>query len=230
VFFVWESGAWETIRNNLTELACEPVFKQLLRKLLQYTLERLGAQDPFGVGRSIPEATFGSRALEVQTDLDAFWAALGKATIPFCGYDVMTNAVQARSASITISEDEIRADLEQDIAFLRALATLPDLPAATRSSFAGALAIERRSTFSEMASREFSKESGTRGLVELYTVAKYAARVLRAILRRYSRRRDHGIYATCVEVLRRSLDQMLFDFPLHPFSGECPPLPAVLPA
>ncbi len=26
VFYVWESGAWETIRNNLLELAVEPVF------------------------------------------------------------------------------------------------------------------------------------------------------------------------------------------------------------
>ena len=48
VFFVWESGAWETIRNNLTELAGEPVFKQLLRKLIQYALEQLGGRDSLG--------------------------------------------------------------------------------------------------------------------------------------------------------------------------------------
>jgi pimeloyl-ACP methyl ester carboxylesterase len=203
VFFVWESGAWETIRNNLTELAGEPVFKQLLRKLLQYALEQLGVQDPAGVGRSIPQATFGSRALEVEARLEAFWAAPSKATIPFRGFDVMASTAQARSASTAISEEEIRADLEQDIAFRLALATLPDLPAATRSSLAGGVVTERRSTFSEMASREFSKESATRGLVELYVVAKYLARVLRAILRRYSAARDHGLYATCVEELVR---------------------------
>src|SRR5687768_6555071 len=44
VFFVWESGAWETIRNNILELADEPVFKQLLRKALQYAMGKLGAQ------------------------------------------------------------------------------------------------------------------------------------------------------------------------------------------
>jgi hypothetical protein len=203
VFFVWESGAWEAIRNNLTELAGEPVFKQLLRKLMQYALERLGVRDLLGVGRSIPQATFGSRDLEVRAELDAFWAAPSKATIPFRGLDAMASTAQARSASTSISEAEIQADLEQDIAFRRALATLPDVPVATRSSLAGGVGTERRSAFSEIASREFSKDSATRGLIEIYVVAKYVAKVLRAILLRYSAGRDHGLYATCVEELVR---------------------------
>src|SRR4051812_4408507 len=36
IFYVWESGAWETLRNNLWELRDEKVFKNLLRKLVQY--------------------------------------------------------------------------------------------------------------------------------------------------------------------------------------------------
>jgi hypothetical protein len=44
IFFVWESGAWETIRNNITELADEPVFKQLLRKVLEYAFEKVGGR------------------------------------------------------------------------------------------------------------------------------------------------------------------------------------------
>jgi hypothetical protein len=166
-------------------------------------LEQLGAQDPSGVGRSIPQGTFGSRALEVEAELQAFWAAPSKATIPFRGFDPMASSAQARSASIAISEDEIRADLEQDVSFQRALATLPDLPPATRSAFSRGAAVVRRSEFSELAAREFSKESATRGLVELYQVAKYVAKVLRGILRRYSAGRDHGLYATCVEELVR---------------------------
>ena len=115
----------------------------------------------------------------------------------------MASIGHARSALIAISDDEIMADLEQDVAFLHSLATLPDLPPATRSSFAKGPAIERRSTLSEVAAREFSKESSTRGLVELYQVAKYLARVLRGTLRRYDVGRDHGLYATCVEELVR---------------------------
>lgn len=204
VFFVWESGAWETIRNNLTELADEPVFEQLLRKVLQYALEQLGGHDTTGTGRSIPQAAFGSRVSEVKRELDAFREMPSKTTIPFRGFDMMASVGQARSASVALSEDEIRADLEGDAAFLRSLATLPDLPPGTRSSFAGGRSvIERRSAFSELATYEFSKEAATRGLVELYLVAKYIVRVLRGILRRYSAGRDHGLYATCVEELIR---------------------------
>jgi hypothetical protein len=86
----------------------------------------------------------------------------------------------------------------------RALATLPDVPPGTRSALAGKNPPpEHRSPFSEVASREFSKESGTRGLVELYQVARFLIRVLKALLVRYRAHRDHGLYATCVEELIR---------------------------
>lgn len=204
VFFIWESGAWETIRNNLTELADEPVFRQLLRKLVQYALEQLGAQDTFGTARSVAPASYGALTEEVKKEFDTFWTKPGKSTIPYRGFAPVADATQARSASLGISEEEIQADLEQDRPFLDALATLPDMPIATRSAFSPRGASERRSAFSELASREFSKTSATRGLVELYQVAKYVATVLRGILRRYAAGRDHGLYATCVEELVRS--------------------------
>jgi hypothetical protein len=207
VFYVWESGAWETIRNNLTELAGEPVFKQLLRKLVQYALERLGGQEAgaMGVGRSVLPGSFGSQESAVRQAFDAFWAQPGPDTIPFRRFDVLAQPAQARSVDASLDanegpvQDEILADLQGDLEFQRALATLPDLPAATRSAFAPAGAVQRRSAFSERAAREFSKESHARGLVELYQVAKFLVKVLRAVLQRRGRGRDHGLYATCVE-------------------------------
>lgn len=202
VFFVWEAGAWETIRNNLTELAGEPVFKQLLRKLLQYALEKLGGQGGSGTAREFPLAGVGSRAQDVRNELHNFWAPPGRKTIPFQGIKPVATAGQARTASTAISENEIMADLQGDDEFLRALATLPDLPQGTRSTFARG-AKEERSVFSEMLSVKFSKNKHTRGLVELYIVVKYLAKVLLAILSRYEKGRDHGMYATCVEELVR---------------------------
>lgn len=204
VFFVWESGAWETIRNNLTELADEPVFKQLLRKLVQYALERLGAQDTFGHARSVGQMSCGALTIEVKNAFDIFWTKPEKSTIPYHKFIPLVGTTQARSASLGISEDEIQADLEQDPKFLEALASLPDLPAATRSAFAPRGMLEHRSAFSELASREFSKTSATRGLVELYQVVKFITTTLRGVLRRYADGRDHGFYATCVEELVRN--------------------------
>jgi len=38
LFFVWESGIWETVRNNLGDISREPIFRQLVRKVLEYVL------------------------------------------------------------------------------------------------------------------------------------------------------------------------------------------------
>ncbi len=110
---------------------------------------------------------------------------------------------EARSGIARVDEAEILADIQQDRRLQTALATLPDLPPATRSAFATGEINEHRSGFADMAASVFSKDSGTRGLVELYTVATYLARVLRGVLGRYAKKRDHGFYATCVEELVR---------------------------
>jgi hypothetical protein len=201
VFYVWESGAWETIRNNLTELAGEPVFRQLLRKLVQYALERLGGKElaGFGTGRSVMPGSCGSRETEVRQAFDALWARPSPQTIPLRGMDALAVPAQARSADTLLDEDEIHADLEGDAEFQRALATLPDLPATTRSALAPGGASEHRSAFSELAAAEFSKNSHSRGLVELAQVARFLIKVLRQVLKRRADGRDHGLYATCVE-------------------------------
>lgn len=114
VFYVWESGAWETIRNNFTELADEPVFKQLLRKALQYALEKLGGSAAAGVGRSIAPGSTGSRESEVRQELEAFWAAPGKENIPFRDLEPRATPAQARTVEAALEENEIIADLERD--------------------------------------------------------------------------------------------------------------------
>ncbi|HNB45220.1 MAG TPA: alpha/beta hydrolase [Thauera aminoaromatica] len=204
VFYVWESGAWETIRNNFTELADEPVFKQLLRKALQYALEKLGGSAAAGVGRSIAPGSTGSRESEVRQELEAFWAAPGKENIPFRDLEPRATPAQARTVEAALEENEIIADLERDGEFQRALATLPDLPRSARSAFGSADASEHRSAFAEMAAAEFSKTSRTRGLVELIQVARFLIRVTRAVLGRRAAGRDHGLYATCVEEIVRA--------------------------
>lgn len=199
VFYVWESGAWETIRNNLTELGDEPVFRQLLRKLVQYTLEQVGGREVGGLGRSVMPASRGTRESEVRKAFDAFWSQPSPQTIPYRQFEVLASPAGARAAETALDEEEIRADLEGDVEFQQALATLPDVPPATRSALAPAGAVERRSAFAELASTEFSRSSQTRGLVELVQVARYLVRVLRAVLGRRASGRDHGLYATCVE-------------------------------
>jgi hypothetical protein len=203
VFYVWESGAWETIRNNLTELADEPVFKQLLRKLVQYTIEEVGGQEIGGLGRSIAPAPYGARQDEVRRAFEQFWANPEAEAIPYRHFEILASPSAARAAGSALTEDEIRAELETDLELQRSLATLPDMPPATRSMFAAG-AREHRSPFSELVAEEFSASRQARGLVELVRVARFLIKVLRAVLSRRARGRDHGLYATCVEEVVRA--------------------------
>jgi len=201
VFYVWESGAWEAIRNNIMELADEPVFKQLVRKLLQYTLEKLGARTG---ARSIAPAQVDAE--EVKKTVDEFFANPGPHNVPYKGYVPAVPEAQARSAADQVNEDNIYVDIETDDEFKRALATLPDIPAGMRSGALGApeSAVERHSPFSEIASEKLSSVEGKRGLIELFKVAAVLKDILVGILRRYRAGRDHGLYATVVEEIIRS--------------------------
>ena len=69
VFFVWESGAMETVRNNLADIAKEPIFRQLLRKLLEFTFSHTGMQD---VTRGVIATTV--RPNDIRDVLNAWFA------------------------------------------------------------------------------------------------------------------------------------------------------------
>ena len=201
VFYIWESGAWETIRNNIMELADEPVFKQLLRKLLQYTLQKVGITDG---ARSIAPAQVDPD--EVKQTLEEFIANPGPDTIPYKDFRPATSQAQARSAADNVDEAEIQADLETDDEFRQSIATLPDIPAGTRSAIlaTNAPVVEKRSPFSETASEKFSTTEGQRGLIAFFKIAMVIKDILVGILRRYHAGRDHGLYATVVEEIIRN--------------------------
>lgn len=200
VFYVWESGFLEAIRNNLDELVGEPVFKQLLRKLLQYAIEHLGAGDG---SRSIAPGAVDPR--EVKAAMEAFWSHPAKASIPYRDFDPTVSRAGARSAAISLDIDQIQADLEGDAEFAAALATLPDLKPQARSALTSATAVEHRSNFSEEVADRVSETPGSRGLVAWFKVAVLVKNILVNVLQRYSVGRDHGLYATVVEEVMREV-------------------------
>jgi pimeloyl-ACP methyl ester carboxylesterase len=202
VFFVWESGAWETIRNNITELADEPVFKELLRKVLQYTLDRLGATDG---ARSIAPRHANPR--KVKETLEEFIRHPGRDTIPYKGFVPLAPKDTARSAADGVDAAEIQADIEGDQDLRAALATLPDIPVGQRSSLSpvGPMEPVHDTPFSRLVSENVSNDPNRRGLISMFKVASLLARVLTGVLRRYHKGRDHGLYATVVEELLRGL-------------------------
>ena len=197
VFFIWESGAWETIRNNITELADEPVFKQLLRKLLEYALRRLGVTDG---ARSIAPRQVDPE--EVKRTLERYIRDPRPETVPYKGFVPFVPADQARSAADAVDVNEIEIDLQNDQDFCAALATLPDIPADARGSLPDAA--PRDTPFSHAVSARVSRREGQRGPISFFKVASLLVTMLVGLLRRYHKGRDHGLYATAVEELLRA--------------------------
>lgn len=201
VFFVWESGALETIRNNLLELRDESVFKHLVRKALQYTLEHLGGRSGDGT-RALPSANYGAYETVTKAEIDTYWADPSPENVPFRNLDVDAHEPGARAAPEQVDEDSVRADLETDVALQNALATLP---VGTGARATGPSGVGRSSKFSRMAESVLATplsgglDRSTRGIVSLVMVAKYLVRVVRGVLGRHRSGRDHGLYATCVE-------------------------------
>ena len=202
VFFVWESGFFETLRNNFAELADEPVVKQLLRKVLEHALKRLGSVSE---ARSIAPAAVDPR--KVREAVDRFWAAPSPATVPYRDERPLVSEQQARSSASRIDEAEIQADLENDPELRAALAGLPGVPPQTRSSFAAGLSVvaERDTPVADILSHEFSSRPGQRGFIAWFKVAVFVVSCLRRVLARYAQARDHGLYATVLEEITREI-------------------------
>lgn len=207
VFFVWESGIWETLRNNIQELADEPVFKQLVRKLLEHVLKRVG-------GKSLTRAVLPGLVdkNEVRKAVNTFWAAPSKETVPYRDWTPFGNADASRSAVDDIEfgglDAELQADLEQDYEFQDALATLQDLSPESRSLLNAADSTPTRtSRFSAALTDELSAPVGVqgRGIITWIRVVALLKRVLVGVLTRYAHGRDHGLYATVVEEILRAI-------------------------
>jgi hypothetical protein len=202
LFFVWESGAWETIRNNLGELADEPIFKQFLRKALEYALGKLGARSG---ARSISPGQVD--AAKVRRTLDDFIADPRPEKVPYKDFVPATSEAETRSATDRVDEAEYQADLESDDDFKRALAGLPDVPEQTRSALLPPGDAElpvRTSRFAQLASEKLSQRPGQRGFVTLWKAALLLKDIVVGVLKRYRAKRDHGFYATVVEEIVRA--------------------------
>ncbi len=200
VFFVWESGALEAVRNNAGEIAAEPIFQELVRKVLEYALARTGMQDGT---RSLK----GSQVdpVEVKAQVRA-WFANPQGKPPLYGNGRAFADGAARAAAGMIDENEIQLDLEADTDFLRALHSLADVPAGVRSAMVTAGVAPASTKMDAAVLAEIAPPAaGARGLVSMARVAWYVAKILAKVVWRILNSRDHGFHATVVEEVLRAL-------------------------
>lgn len=199
IFFIWESGAGETVRNNLADIAKESIFQELIRKALEFALGKVGLEEGT---RSIAGAAVDP--VEVAQQVGR-WFADPTGRPPYAtGRPSVLPA--ARAAAQVVDENEIQMNLQADAAFVRALQSIADVPEGTRSTLGiGAVPAQATQMDTDVLAQIAPAPAGeTRGLLSMAKVAILVAKIAVRVVKRLLTSRDHGIYVTVVEEVLRA--------------------------
>jgi hypothetical protein len=204
VFFVWESGLLETIRHNLHEINKEEIFNRLLRRVLQRAVGKLTGEGGKGIGGEIVGPT------EIELSIELGKREAGQE--PYADLDK-----PAAVEDLTEEEEErFKKDLEEDQEFqeeLQAIADTahPDAQVTEKDGSKGVTVLERRSARTLMSPEVVEElkadtaETGGKGVFESAAFLVRVGKILFRVIRRFVRKRDHGLYITVVEEILREL-------------------------
>jgi len=201
VFFVWESGLFETIKNNAREIFDEKIFKALLKMLLKWAGGKVAAAPG---GRGIPEA----EPLDDMTVAEAIAQARTGVGEPLSRLDT-TNVAPLTSDEQQAFEKDLRSSDDFRSAFdsiMLGLGAEPPQGRAPAANVAAAPTLMSESVKNELRA-SVREEPGGRSLFSFDPVhiAIRATAVLARVVKRCLQHRDHGLYTTVVEELLREL-------------------------
>jgi hypothetical protein len=195
VFFIWNSDLWTTLTKNMDEIAQEPIFKRLVLRVVQLAL-----------GKLRKTADSGARGDELEFD-------------PLIGIDKSLEGIEkyatqnepANPARVELTDEEqkqIDKELQADKVLKdESLAIAANLtPPAPGSR--GAALTPRKTLMAAQVQEEIAAEDkapDARDLATIVTILRYGAKIVAAVVKRYVHKRDHGLYATAVEEVLRTL-------------------------
>ena len=199
MFFVWESGLFETIRNNTTQIANEEFFQKLLSKALQF------------VGGKVLQGLGGARGEAVpNVDDTVVEAELAKANQG--AFPLMTADRRAAVSELTEAEAlQFRDMLEGDPSFMAQVDLISNTvqPADHMAKSRGAevagstVTLMSPNVLADIARERKQEAPGARGLLESVRLVKGGVVVVARVIARFAQKRDHGFYATVVEEILR---------------------------
>lgn len=205
IFFVWESGLIETLRNNLGDILKDDVFRELVKKAGEWALKNMGSEIATrGSGAAVDEQL-------LRQDFDAWFrgdSAEPPLTVgPAASRTYVTRAVEPDEDDLATS---IEAELDNDEHFQEVfgglyVASRRGTEATTRGGTM--ITTEVDSVMDDRALEELfppTSPGSTRGLFSWFNVAKFVAKIAIAVIRRHLKDRDHGAYTTVVEEVLRA--------------------------
>lgn len=202
LFFVWESGLLESIRNNLDDVGRDPVFRQLVKKVSRWVLKQL----PGAVGFKGAGGKVDKDRLEGEFDE---WFAGKRSTLPEALGGQPSEAVfksgavgePAEGDLQQMIQGELDVDGELQETFTRVLASISpeDLASPTPKVDAPGAVV---SPLTEMAPEQVTQVMDVKqgkGVLSLFKISLLIARVVIRVIRRFLDGRAHGLYSTIVE-------------------------------
>lgn len=205
LLYVWQSGLIERLKNNLGEILADPAFRELVKKVSEWVLKKIGDEPGLkGVrGPAVNED-------QLRREFDR-WFSGKSAQLPVSneGKVLPTLAIKgvAGSREDELAE-EIEAGLDGDPDFRAAIQKLYDSVAggAAVTRAAGAPAVATVALVDEQARAEMFcwATASSKGELPWIAVAKFVARIVTKVIGRYAQGRAHGMYCTVVEEVLRS--------------------------
>ncbi|WP_315861210.1 S8 family serine peptidase [Anatilimnocola floriformis] len=223
-FFVWETGLWETFRNNLTEIAQETLFKKIVSYLVDHLLKKLGVDSSSFALESVAVGKSPQEQVEEWIDQQKAPTSPVPQQAPFD--EIRNEEARAGLTGNEADEQELAAamrgdaELQKEIDELNRQLFAPPSSAEANESGLGyktpghltASALQELSGIAERPERTphvpppVSAEESLIGIgITVGRVAVAAARIGYRVIRRYSKGRDHGLYTTVVEEVLRDL-------------------------
>ena len=182
VFFVWETGPFETIKNNLGSIHGTTLFQSLLKYALKYAAGKLGI-GPEGA-RGASDAPMSMAEVELELAGDRFESFDAVARDGAASIDVST-LDETEEALVAELEIELAGDplLEAAILDVQGSASAPD------KAFANELATPQ----------------GAKGAMDVaIALARYLGKVVVAVIKRHLTKTQHDFYPTVIEELLRA--------------------------
>ncbi len=213
VGFVWESGFFETVPNNLKEIAKEELFQRLLIKVMTWALKKwapgvdglVGVEGLKGVesGGVVDELAMSAR---IRAWLETGVSADGRA--PYDDVEAEWSIDGDQVAEPLAADVEITADIEQDPQLGEALAKVSNdqlaEPVAVTSK--GGAVLGSTSTLMDEDALARLREpavAGEKGILSTLKLAYYTTKIVYRVIRRMASGRGHGLYTTAVEEILR---------------------------
>jgi hypothetical protein len=202
LFFIWESGGLEVIKNNLDNLASTPLYKELLRNLLKYALSKLGG---LAEGRGIGDTVTVVNDAEVQQAIQVEGLG-GTAVDPTLQTNLgaLSNEQREQFESLLNNSLSFQNAADQVANALSAEIEGRGLGPAEKAGKANLDWFSPEALAALQAEVDPAEEAG-RGLITTAFLVKLAVGILSRVIGRLIERTDHGLVCTATEEILREL-------------------------